>query len=147
MTVLPKWISNIFLLQLEDLIAQITPLEQTGFIKGRSIWRNVYSARGWEHSDECLMLSLDFSNAYPTMSHNLTQAILETCAVPPLMIRAIIAMLKFPPTYGVGRGDTQAPSGYPAGRPTVPSPVCNDGGTTRAYDVQRESAGISDALC
>ena len=67
-----KWETNVLLIQLEDVLAQCIPPEQTGFIKNRSILQHIYSARSLRESFEetgAGGLSIDFRNAFPTMSH------------------------------------------------------------------------------
>ena len=48
-----KWVTNVLLIQSEDVLAQCIPPEQTGFMKNRSILRHIYSARSlWESFEE-----------------------------------------------------------------------------------------------
>ena len=58
-----KWVTNVLLIQLEDVLAQCIPPEQTGFIRNRSILRHIYCARSlWESFGETqgAALSIDF---------------------------------------------------------------------------------------
>ena len=40
-----KWITNVILIQLEDILQQVVPRQQKGFVKHRSILDHIYSAR------------------------------------------------------------------------------------------------------
>ena len=73
-SVLQKWITNLILIQLEDILQQVVSRQQKGFSKHRSILDHIFSSRAlWDHMETGAGLSIDFSNAYPTMSHELTR--------------------------------------------------------------------------
>ena len=65
-----KWLSNILVIQLEDVLLHCIPAQQTGLLRHRSILRHVYGSRAlWDGLQEGAALSVDFKNAFPTMSH------------------------------------------------------------------------------
>ena len=97
----------LLLIQLEDVLTQCIPPEQTGFIKHRSILRHIYSARSlWESFAEGwgATLSIDFRNAFPTMSHALCDATSEALAIPTPTIALIMHLLQAPYLFSVGQG-------------------------------------------
>ena len=67
-TVIQRWITHVILFQLEDILQQVVPCRQKGFWKNRSILDHIFKLRAlWDHMDAGFALSVDFSNAYPTI--------------------------------------------------------------------------------
>ena len=63
-----KWLTNILLIQLEDVLLHCLPAQQTGFLRHRSILQHVYGLRAlWDGLQEGAALSVEFKNAFPTM--------------------------------------------------------------------------------
>ena len=63
-----KWLTNILLIQLEDVLLHCVPAQQTGFLRHRSTLQHVYGSRAlWDGLQEGAALSVDFKNAFPTM--------------------------------------------------------------------------------
>ena len=100
-----KWLTNILLIQLEDVLLHCIPAQQTGFLRHRSILQHVYGSQAlWDGLREGAALSLDFKNAFPTMSHEMVAAALGLMCIPFLYIRLILHLLRAPYLYSVGKG-------------------------------------------
>ena len=100
-----KWLTNILLIQLEDVLLHCIPSQQTGFLRHRSILQHVYGSRAlWDGLSEGAALSVDFRNAFPTMSHEMVSAALGLMCIPFLYIRLILHLLGAPYLYSVGKG-------------------------------------------
>ena len=100
-----KWLTNILLIQLEDVLLHCIPSQQTGFLRHRSILQHVYGSRAlWDGLREGAALSVDFKNAFPTMSHEMVAAALGLMRIPFLYIRLILHLLRAPHLYSVGKG-------------------------------------------
>ena len=100
-----KWLTNILLIQLEDVLLHCIPSQQTGFLRHRSILQHVYGSRAlWDGLREGAALSVDFRNAFPTMSHEMVSAALGLMCIPFLYIRLILHLLRAPYLYSVGKG-------------------------------------------
>ena len=100
-----KWLTNILLIQLEDVLLHCIPSQQTGFLRHRSILQHVYGSRAlWDGLREGPALSVDFRNAFPTMSHEMVSAALGLMCIPFLYIRLILHLLRAPYLYSVGKG-------------------------------------------
>ena len=100
-----KWLTNILLIQLEDVLLHCIPSQQTGFHRHRSILQHVYGSRAlWDGLREGAALSVDFRNAFPTMSHEMVSVALGLMCIPFLSIRLILHLLRAPYLYSVGKG-------------------------------------------
>ena len=100
-----KWLTNMLLIQLEDVLLHCIPSQQTGFLRHRSILHHVYGSRAlWDGLREGAALSVDFRNAFPTMSHEMVSAALGLMCIPFLYIRLILHLLRAPYLYSVGKG-------------------------------------------
>ena len=100
-----KWLTNILLIQLEDVLLHCIPSQQTGFLRHRSILQHVYGSRAlWDGLSEGAALSVDFRTAFPTMFHEMVLAALGLMFIPFLYIRLILHLLRAPYLYSVGKG-------------------------------------------
>ena len=100
-----KWLTNILLIQLEDVLLHCIPSQQTGFLRHRSILQHVYGSRALlDGLREGAALSVDFRNAFPTMSDVMVSAALGLMCIPFLYIRLILHLLRAPYLYSVGKG-------------------------------------------
>ena len=109
-----KWLTNILLIQLEDVLLHCIPSQQTGFLRHRSILQHVYGSRAlWDGLSEGAALSVDFRNAFPTMSHEMVSAALGLMCIPFLYIRLILHLLRAPYLYSVGKGYVPGVYHYP----------------------------------
>ena len=109
-----KWLTNILLIQLEDVLLHCIPSQQTGFLRHRSILQHVYGSRAlWDGLSEGAALSVDFRNAFPTMSHEMVSAALGLVCIPFLYIRLILHLLRAPYLYSVGKGYVPGVYHYP----------------------------------
>ena len=100
-----KWLTNILLIQLEDVLFHCIPSQQTGFLRHRSILRHVYGSRAlWDGLREGAALSVDFRNAFPTMSHEMVSAALGLMCILFLYIPPILHLLRAPYLYLGGKG-------------------------------------------
>ena len=58
-----KWLTNILLIQLEDVLLHCIPAQQTGFLRHRSILQHVYGSRAlWDGLRERAALLVDFTS-------------------------------------------------------------------------------------
>ena len=79
-----KWISACIALQLSDIISQLTPPKQKGFIKGRFMYDHLYNAFGsWHDMTEGAFLFIDFAKAYDSVTHQYAQSFFTLIALPP----------------------------------------------------------------
>ena len=109
-----NWLTNIFPIQLEDVLLHCIPAQQTGFLRHRTILQHVYGSRAlWDGLHEGAALSVDFKNAFPTMSHEMVAAALGLMCIPFLYIRLILHLLRAPYLYFVGKGYTPGVYHYP----------------------------------
>ena len=100
-----KWLTNVLMIQLEDVLLHCIPSQQTGFLRHRSILQHVYGSRAlWDGLREGAALSADFRNAFPTMSNEMVSAALGLMCIPFLYIRLILHLLRAPYLYSVGKG-------------------------------------------
>ena len=100
-----KWLSNILLIQLEYVFLHCIPAQQTGFLRRRSIHQHVYGLRAlWDDLQEGAALSVNFKNAFPTMSHEMVAAALGPMCILFLYIWLILHLLRAPYVYSVGKG-------------------------------------------
>ena len=100
-----KWLTNILLIQLEDVLLHYIPSQQTGFLRHKSVLQLVYGSRAlWDGLREGAALSVDFKNAFPTMSHEMVAAALGLMCIPFLYIQLILHLLRAPYLYSVGKG-------------------------------------------
>ena len=58
----------------------------------------------YERSDRCMMVSFDFSNAFPTLSHAFIQAMLQLIELPMGYVPFVLGTLRTPYQFCVGRG-------------------------------------------
>ena len=100
-----KWLTNNLLIQLEDVLLHYIPSRQTGFFRHTSILQHVYGSRAiWDGLREGAALSVDFRNAFPTMSHEMVSVALGLMCILILYIRLILHLLRAPYLYSVGKG-------------------------------------------
>ena len=100
-----KWLMTILCIQVEQIFQQLTHPRQVGCVKGRQMIHHVWGVRRtYERSDRCLMVNFHFSNAFPTPSHAFIQAVLQLIELPMGYILFVLATLRTPYQFCVGRG-------------------------------------------
>ena len=100
-----KWASATILLMMDDIVAFATPLQQKAFINGRFIFDHICNVRGaLGVVDQRILISMDFSKAYESVSHNYLVAFFMYIALPPPMVSLLMAMFKSPFIFQVGLG-------------------------------------------
>ena len=78
---------------------------QMGCVKGRRIIHYVWGVRStYERSERCLMVSFDFSNAFPTLSHAFIEEVLHLIKLLMGYVPFVLATLRTPYQFCVGRG-------------------------------------------
>ena len=78
---------------------------QVGCVKGRQFIHYVWGVRStYERSERCLMVSFDFSNAFPTLSHTFIDEVLQLIKLPMGYVLFVFATLRTPYQFCVGRG-------------------------------------------
>ena len=92
-----KWITSILSLQLSDIIAQITPAQQKGFIKGRFMYDHLYDAFGsWHDMHEGCFLFIDFAKAYDSVTHQFAATFFKLLSFPPDLVTLLLNLFKSP---------------------------------------------------
>ena len=100
-----KWLMTILCLQVEQNFQQLTHSRQVGCVKGRQMINHIWGVRStFEMSERCLMVSFDFSNAFPTLSHTFIQAVLQLIELSIGYVLFVLATLRTPYQFCVGRG-------------------------------------------
>ena len=100
-----KWLMTIVAMQIEQIIQQLSHKQQVGCIKGRHMIQHIWGVkRGFESLDKGLLVSFDFSNAFPTLSHVFIEAVLHKIQIPPFHVHFILATLVTPYHFCVGKG-------------------------------------------
>ena len=100
-----KWLMTILCLQVEQIFQQLTHNRQVGCVKGRQMINHIWGVRStFEMTERCLMVSFDFSNAFPTLSHTFIQAVLQLIELPIGYVLFVLATLRTPYQFCVGRG-------------------------------------------
>ena len=69
---------------------------------------------GWEGMRSGVLVSFDFSNAFPTLTYNFITAVLRLIELPECIISFILSTLTAPYHFCVGRGVVQG-GGVPPG--------------------------------
>ena len=88
---------TILCIQVEQIFQHLTHSRQVGCVKGRQMINHLWGVRStYELSEWCLMVSFDFSNAFPTRSHTFIQAVLELIELPIGYIMFVLAIAKPP---------------------------------------------------
>ena len=76
---------------------QVVPHQQKGFLKRRSILDHIYNSRAvWDNMGAWAALSVDFSNTYPTMGHELCEAVVLALQLPVGLIQFLLWTMKAP---------------------------------------------------
>ena len=92
-----KWITSILSLQLSDIISQITPPQQKGFIKGRFMYDHLYDAFGsWHDMSEGCFLFIDFAKAYDSVTHQFAASFFKALCFPPELVTLLLNLFKSP---------------------------------------------------
>ena len=100
-----KWLMTILCLQVEQIFQQLTHSRQVGCVKGRQMINHIWGVRStFEMTERCLMVSFDFSNAFPTLSHTFIQVVLQLIELPIGYVLFVLATLRTPYQFCVGRG-------------------------------------------
>ena len=96
---------TILCLQVEQIFQQLTHSRQVGCVKGRQMINHIWGVRSnFEMTERCLMVSFDFSNAFPTLSHTFIKAVLQMIELPFGYVLFVLATLRTPYQFFVGRG-------------------------------------------
>ena len=77
-----KWVAAILALQLRDYIDALTPIQLRGFIRGRSIFTNLWHTFGsWSSPGDALFCPIDFKKAFDSVSHEYTRTFLTVMQI------------------------------------------------------------------
>ena len=105
---------TILCIQVEQIFQHLTHPKQVGCVKGRQMIHHVWGVSStYERSDRCLMVSFDFSNSFPTLSHTFIQALLQLIELLMGYILFVLATLCTPYQFCVGRGVVREVSDTP----------------------------------
>ena len=100
-----KWIMNVVSLQIEQHFQQLMHKQQVGCVKGRHMIHHIRGVKGvFDSLDKAVLVSFDFSNAFPTLSHNFVEAVLRTIQLPPFHVMFIMSTLVPPYHFYMGKG-------------------------------------------
>ena len=81
-------------MQVGQTIQQLSHKQQVGCIKGRHMIQHIWGVKGgFESLHKGILVSLDFSNAFPILSHTFIKAVLQKIHLPPFHIQCIISTL------------------------------------------------------
>ena len=71
-------VMTVLLMQIEDILHQVVPMEQKGCLKGRQIMEHVWHATGaWHEMSQGFMMTVDFRKAYDTVTFEYLVAVLN----------------------------------------------------------------------
>ena len=121
--------SAIILAQIQDFLRLVIPQQQQGFVQGRSMIDLVIRARaGWEEGRQGVWVSPYFRKVFHSVNHTFLEALFIYCQLPAMYIKVLLAMLKGPVRFLVGR-EVQEPQvevggGGTTRGPTVTVPLC-----------------------
>ena len=92
-----KWVAAILALQLRDYIDALTPIQQRGFIRGRSIFTNLWHTFGsWSSPGDALFCPIDFKKAFDSVSHEYTRTFLNLMQLPDSVISLCFLLFTAP---------------------------------------------------
>ena len=92
-----KWVAAILALQLRDYIDAFTPIQQRGFIRGRSIFTNLWHTFGsWNSPGDALFCPIDFKKAFDSVSHEYTRTFLNLMQLPDSLISLCLLLFTAP---------------------------------------------------
>ena len=78
-----KWVVNILCIQVEQNFQQLTHRKQVGCIKGRQMMHHIWGLRSqYESMSRGALVTFDFSNAFPTLTHQFISAVLQLIHLP-----------------------------------------------------------------
>ena len=93
-----KWFMTALLIQVEDIPRQIPPPpppQQVGCIKHPQMQHHIWGVRGeWDTTESMMLLTIDYRNASPTLSHNFIRAALTFFSFPPTFVNLVISSLR-----------------------------------------------------
>lgn len=116
-----KWVSATIAPQLSDLINQITPKQQKGFIKGRFMQDHLFNAFGcWHDLDSGSFFFIDFAKAFDSVTHQYATVFFTRMSLPPELIRLILALFRSPMALVIngGAGPASWGEGTRGGKPS-----------------------------
>ena len=100
-----KWITATISLQIADIVAQMTPPQQKGFIKGRYMFDHLYDAFGaWKDLKEGCFLFVDFSKAYDSVTHQFASTFFTSLSFPPQVVTLLLNLFKSPMALVINGG-------------------------------------------
>ena len=117
-----KCLMNILCIQVEQIFQQLTHRREVGCVKGRQMLHHIWSMRsGYEDMSQGILVSFDFSKAFPSFSHSFIEAVLEIICLPASYIqfalptlaalfhfcvgKGVVREVLFEPQSGIGQGD------------------------------------------
>ena len=96
---------TIIMMMVRHIFIHLTHPQQVGCIKGRKMIRHIWGAKGgYDTMTSGIMISFDFSNAFPSLSHAFIRATLSFINIPSCLIELIMSTLVSPYLFCVGRG-------------------------------------------
>ena len=100
--VLLKWVVTVLLMQTNDILHQVVPMEQKGRLRGRQIMEHVWHATGaWHEMSQGFKMTVDFRKAYDTVTFEYLAAVLNLMLLPSPYIRRILHVVASPRLYVV----------------------------------------------
>ena len=126
-----KWVTQVILLQLEDAFQQLAAPEQKGFMRKCRKIDHVWGVRSlWDTHGDGGYLTIDFSKAYNSVSHDHMSSYLRFLGLREQYLRLIMSLVVSPILFCVGSGGIcpgrTAPTivGGATGRPPVACSFC-----------------------
>ena len=100
--VLLKWITTTMLLQIEDLLQQVVPQEQKGYLRGQQLTDHLWHAAGaWFDMTRGFMRTIDFRKAYDSVTFNYLDAVLRVMQLPSSYVSLILMVVSTPGLFVV----------------------------------------------
>ena len=76
--VLLKWVTIVLLMQIEDILHQVVPMEQKGCLRGRQIMEHGWHATCARHEmSQGFLMTVDFGKAYNSVTFEYLAAVLN----------------------------------------------------------------------
>ena len=92
-----KWVAVIVALQLRGYIDALTPIQQRRFIRGRSIFTNLWHTFGSLSSPgDALFCPIDFKKPFDSVSHEYTRTFLSLMQLPDSLISLCLLLFTAP---------------------------------------------------
>ena len=107
-----KWLMNILCIHVEQIFKQLTQRHQVGCIKGRQMLHHIWGVcSSYDAMQSGALVTFDYSNAFPSLTHQYIAAVLELIHLPATYIAFVLDVLSpLPFLFGKGGGPRSLPA-------------------------------------